>query len=79
MTKQLVVRGKTPFRVTSITSDCNCLQFGASTGETPKPLHLIPVTFTARDQPGRVAANIRIQTDQGDTASILPTYSVVVP
>ena len=79
VTKRLVVRGKTPFRVTSITSDCDCLQFDVSTGETPKPLHLIPVTFTARDQPGRVAASIRIQTDRGNTASILPTYSVVVP
>ena len=79
VTKQLVVRSKKPFRVTSITSDCDGLQFDLSAAKTPRPLHLIPVTFTAGDQPGSVAASIRIQTDQGEAASLLPAYSVVVP
>jgi hypothetical protein len=36
-----------------------------------RPIHIIPVTFTAREEPGRVVEVIRIQTDlEGETNEV---------
>ena len=77
-TKQLVVRAKQPFRVIEV--DCghdDCFSF-----ETPsdaKKVHLIPLTFTAGDQPESIAQRISIKTDLGDgaVASCLATATVM--
>jgi len=52
VTKRLVVRSKKPFRITSITADCGCFEFGTPTQDVAKPLHLVPVTFNAGDNAG---------------------------
>ena len=79
VTKQLVVRGRQPFRITSIDCDGDEFQIEAAEKEAAKPLHLIPVTFAAGSAPGKVHGKIRIQTDLGNGSSELPTYAVVSP
>ena len=44
----------------------------------PKPLHLIPVTFAAGANSGKVTRTIRIQTDLGQTERSLTAYAVVL-
>jgi len=77
VTKRLVVRSKKPFRITSITADCGCFEFGTLAEDVAKPLHLVPVTFTAGDKPGKVAKTIRIRTDLDEAATKLAIYAVV--
>lgn len=77
VTKRLVVRGKNPFRITSVTADCGCFEFGTSTENTAKPLHLVPITFTAGDKPGKVAKTIRIKTDLDDATVELSANALV--
>ena len=57
VTKQIVVRGQKPFRITSIRADCECLQATAPKDQEPKSLYLVPVTFTAREQNGEDHTN----------------------
>jgi hypothetical protein len=63
VTKRLVVRGTTPFRIVDI--DCedgaDCFTFESS--DTARKVHLIPVTFTAPAQEGRIVENIKIVTE----------------
>jgi len=77
VTKQLVIKGCKPFRILSITCDDRCFEFDTSTGNTPKPVHLIPVTFVAGPDAGKVTKTIRIQTDLADNRPELPAYAVV--
>lgn len=59
--KQLVVKGKEPFRIESITCDGGDFTFHAA--DASKPVHLVPVAFTAGQEPGRVTFQIHIETD----------------
>ena len=77
VTKQLVVKGKTPFRILSISCDDKSFRFDTSKETTAKELHLIPVTFLAGAEPGKVLKTIKIKTDQGQTTPELPAYAVV--
>jgi len=77
VTKQLVVRSTKPFRITSVSCDADCFEFDASAHQTPKPLHVIPVTFVAGESPGKVIETIRIETDLGDSVPELSAYAVV--
>jgi hypothetical protein len=79
VTKQLVIRGKKPFRILSITCGGPCFRFDAPAESAPKPIHLIPVTFLAGEKPGKVLDKIRIETDLGETAPELAAYAVVAP
>ena len=74
--KQLVVRGKRPFRILGIKCEDSCFAFEPS-GDEPKQLHFIPVTFKA-DAAGEVSRQITIQTDLGSgaSASCLATATV---
>jgi len=67
VTKQLVVRASKPFRVVSI--ECDDPSFTFKAGDEAKPLHLIPVTFTAGELPGKISRTIRITTDLGESAT----------
>ncbi len=62
--KQLVVRGKKPFKITAI--ECSDARFELKPSEDSKTLHLIPVTFTAGNTAGKVTQKIVIETDQGE-------------
>jgi len=70
VTKQLIVRGKTPFRIVNVKCDGegeNCFEFNKPS--EAKTLQFIPVTYTAGKQPGEVVHNIEIETDQGGTVA----------
>jgi hypothetical protein len=78
VTKQLVVRGKQPFRIVSIDCEDPNFRFDTSGADTPKPVHLVPVTFLAGSAGGKISRTIRIQTDSGTiTVPELPAYAVV--
>lgn len=66
VTKQLVVRAKRPFRILNVECEDGCFKF-KTPGEKKKPLHFIPVTFTA-DNSGKIAQKISIKTDLGSGA-----------
>jgi hypothetical protein len=77
VTKQLVLRSKTPFSVTSIRCDGDSLEFNAPYNETPKPFHLIPITFVAGERTGKVSAVIRIAVSGEEVT--LPVHAVLTP
>jgi hypothetical protein len=77
VTKQLVVKGKKPFRVLGVDCDDKSFQFDTSKEESSKELHLIPVTFTAGADAGKVVKTIKIETDQGEMRPELAAYAVV--
>jgi hypothetical protein len=76
VTKQLVVKGKVPFRVTSVKCSDNCFEFKTNTES--KTLHLIPVTFTASENPGKLVQTIQIETDmdKGGVAQCTATATI---
>ena len=61
--KTLVVRGKKPFRILDV--QCPDKSFTVESSTEAKSVHLIPVVFTAGDDPGRIVQKISIHTDQG--------------
>lgn len=66
VTKQLIVRGKRPFKVLKVSCGDGCFTF-KEPNEQPNQIHFIPVTFTA-EQGGKVAQQITIETDLGNGA-----------
>ena len=76
VTRKLVVRAKKPFRILAITCDGELFEFDDCTGDA-KPLHVVPVTFRAGENSGRVAETIRIETDLDATTPELGAYAVV--
>lgn len=77
VTKQLVIKGKKPFRVLSISCDDKSFQFDTVADQSSKELHLIPVTFTAGSDLGKVTKSIKIETDAGQKVPDLSAYAVV--
>ena len=77
VTKQLVVKGKKPFRILSITCDDKSFKFDTSKDNAAKELHLVPVTFLAGADAGKVVKTIKIKTDQGEMTPELAAYAVV--
>jgi hypothetical protein len=79
VTRQVVVRGKTPFRILSVQCEANRFNLETSCDSAPKPVHLIPVTFVAGEETGKILDTIRIETDLANTASKLSAYALVSP
>jgi hypothetical protein len=77
VTKQLVVKSKKPFRILGITCDDPSFQFDTSKADAAKELHLIPVTFSAGADAGKVVKTIKIKTDQGEMTPELVASAVV--
>jgi hypothetical protein len=78
VTKQLVVAGKKPFRITSVGCNDKAFEVGAAaTKSAAKTLHLVPVTFTAGAKSGPVSQSIRIETDLGGQKTEATVYAVV--
>ena len=75
--KMLVVRGKKPCILKSIDTDCDCFDFDIAATSEAKTLHLVPVTFTAGENPGRVAKTLRIETDLPDGIAEVSACAVV--
>ena len=77
VTRQLVIKGKNPFRILGISCDDEAFHFNATADNSSKQLHLVPVTFQAGKKIGKVFDTIRIKTDQGETAPELEAFAVV--
>jgi hypothetical protein len=75
VSKNLVVRGKKPFKITDIDAP-ESFQIEPSTDA--KVVHLIPVIFTAGEEAGRVSQKISIHTDQGDVVQAFTAFAEVV-
>ncbi|MEK6238517.1 MAG: DUF1573 domain-containing protein [Planctomycetales bacterium] len=67
--KNIIVKGKRPFKVLSIKCADDCFEFGPPS-ETAKTLHIVPVTLDARHEPGKVTQRIVIHTDLGEDAAV---------
>ena len=67
VTKQLIVRAKTPFRVVDVrcAGGDDCFEFKKP--REAKTLQFIPVIFTAGTTPGKVVQTIEIKTDMANT------------
>jgi len=77
VTKQVVVKGNKPFRIVSVDCDSKDFHVDTSAEKNAKELHLIPVTFVAGKEPGKISKTIRIETDFGETSPVLSAYAVV--
>lgn len=77
VTKQMVVKSKRPFKILSITCDDKSFEFSTANEDAPKPVHLIPVTFVAGEDLGKIVKTIKITTDQGQFTPELSAYAVV--
>ena len=78
VTKQLVVKSKKPFRILGDHLRRQVVPVRHARRKTPsKELHLIPVTFTAGTDAGKVVKTIKIKTDQGEMTPELAAYAVV--
>ena len=67
-TKQIVIQGKRPFTISAIVCDNQpCFAFEAPSDA--RRVHVIPITFTAGDEPGKVLEKILIRTDLNQTES----------
>ena len=77
VSKKVLVRGKQPFRITSISCDEDCFQF--KTDDQTKERHIVEVTFDAH-QVGEVKQAINIATDMGEQYhATLTAYATVLP
>lgn len=62
VTKQLLVRAKTPFKITGINCE-DCIE--AKLSSDAKKLHIVPITYVAGEGDGAKSHRIEIQTDLG--------------
>ncbi len=77
VTMPLVIKGKRAFRILSITCESGSFQFDTSAAKEAKQIHVVPVTFTAGSEPGKISKAIRIETDLGEKTPKLSAYAVV--
>lgn len=79
VSKKLLVRGKAPFKITSIKSDDDSA-FQFTTDDKSSERHVIDVTFNANKNAGEVKIPIRILTDLGDKfQATLTAYGTILP
>ena len=76
ITKRLVVRSKTPFKIIDVRCDGECFDYEAPSGL--KKLHFLPITFTAEPHSGKVVRTIMIETDLGKGASASCVATAIV-
>ncbi len=76
VTRQIVVRGHQPFRITNIHAECDCLKAALPPSDEPKALYLVPVTFTPGERAGKIVQTLVIETDASEPVE-LPTHAVV--
>jgi hypothetical protein len=79
ITKQLVVQGKKPFKISAVSCDAEGFEFKPS--DTSKTVHVIPVTFTAGTKPVKFSKRIKIESDLGPGVipEILAYVQVLAP
>ncbi|MFM9024874.1 MAG: DUF1573 domain-containing protein [Planctomycetaceae bacterium] len=74
VTKNVVVRANREFCITGVQCDTGCLS--CEPKATPAKVHILPVTFQAGGQAGRIERQLKISTDLGEGA--VPTVTVQV-
>jgi hypothetical protein len=76
---KVLVRGKQPFKITSVESPSGAFEF--KTDENSSPRHVVEVVFAGKDNaPGPLKETIHITTDLGETYdATLTAYATVVP
>jgi len=78
VTRQLVVQGNKPFRIVSV--ECSDKRLTCAVPTEEKPVHLLPVTFKAGDETGKLSAKVRIQTSlSSGNALEVPVDVRVIP
>jgi hypothetical protein len=76
-TKNLVVRGQTPFKITRISCPSTSISFKTPT--VAKRFHIIPVTLQCSSEPGKIQEKIVIETDIPNTPpSQVPVFAEIV-
>ncbi|MCE9608084.1 MAG: DUF1573 domain-containing protein [Planctomycetia bacterium] len=76
VTKQIVVQGKQPFKITEVVASDKNFEF--KTGDVAKKVHLVPIVFTAGSEPGNVNYRIQISTDLGsDVVGEIAAYAQI--
>jgi len=63
ITKKLIVRGKSPFRITSVDCGDDCFEF--KTDQESKTLHFVELTYRPDNRPGAMKVPVQISTDRG--------------
>jgi hypothetical protein len=79
VTKQVVVQAGKPFKIVALECDDSHFKFD-TTGEdakTAKTVHVVPITFTAGKDGGKITKSIRIQTDLGVTLPTVSAHAIV--
>ncbi|MGD9720894.1 MAG: DUF1573 domain-containing protein [Pirellulales bacterium] len=67
--KQIVVKGTKPFTILDVHCENSAFSFDTSAAKEAKAVHMLPVTFTAGDEPGKFTCKIEIITDLGDKST----------
>lgn len=77
--KHIVVRGAKPFKIVEVRCDNSAFQF--QTGDEAKAVHLVPVTFEAGNEPGKINQKIEILTDLegGKSTSLTALGQITAP
>jgi hypothetical protein len=76
--RKVLVRGKKPFKITSVESASGAFEF--KTDEESKPTHTVEIVFAGGENPGPVKETIHITTDLGETFdATLTAYATGVP
>ena len=59
--KQIVLKGKKPFRIEDI--DCADMAdcFKATLAPSPRPLHIVPIQFNAPNRPGKFSEELVVR------------------
>jgi hypothetical protein len=74
VTKPLVLRADKPFRIKSITGDKSAFEIPEPPSDA-KAVHIVPVTFVAKAEVGKIVKTIHIETDIGGAQAT--SYAVV--
>ena len=64
---KVLVRGKKPFKITSVESPSGAFEF--KTDEKSSHRHVVEVVFAGKENPGPVKETIHITTDLGETST----------
>ncbi len=77
--KKLFVKGTKPFKIVSIECEGDCFKF--QTSDKATAAHMVPLTFTAGNAPGKISQKIEIKTDLGTgaTTTCLASATITEP
>ncbi len=78
VSKKFVIQANEPFVIKKIRTAGEGFEFDTSAEQAPKQLHVIPVTFVAGDEPGKIVQAIQIETDHQDLQGELLAQIMVV-